>query len=346
MLFPGRKALMENIPTRNIQVDDLVSEFTKQNFSGYAEFLFDEGRGIVLFHSGEVVTAIFKKHDTVKGQDDAITAIKNTSRLEEGKVNSYQLPSEMAHMLRGLCNRKFLEEIHVSGKLKLILDKLEQNNETGTLDVLFTDRKEKGMILFINGRISNSFLEMDRNLTLEGKDALDRIYQLTDETDGSCKIFQSEFSQEIWKSRRGTGKPHESRMYQILTRKEDDEPSPLQEVLKQFLARVGNPPFSAIIGNDGALLAQASAERGNGGPEGDFYPIIEEAVALFSAIDMGEMKEILCTSSEKNLLIRAIPQNECFHILVLERRKPQKDLRKQLGALDKEIVELLSPAAS
>jgi len=345
MIFPGRKALMQGISTQNMSVEDLITEFSKQVFSGYAEFLFELGRGIVLFHSGEIVTAIFKKQDTVKSQDDAIKAIKNTCRLEEGTVNAYQLPGEMAHMLRGLCNRKFLEEVNASDKLKSILDDLGQNSQTGTLEILFANRKEKGMILLINGRMSNTFLEMAKNLTLEGKDALDRICQIVNEPDGNCKVFQSEFSQEIWKSRRGTGKPYESRMYQILTEKENDPNSPMEEALTAFLARVDNPPFSAIIGEDGSYLAQAPKEKNGGAPLQEFGKLITDAVALFEAAHMGEMKEILCTSLDKNLLIRTIPGKKCFHVLILEKSKHPKDLRKQLLTLDEAIAALPEMAA-
>ncbi|MDX1763158.1 MAG: hypothetical protein R3231_02435 [bacterium] len=340
MIFPGRKALMQGISTLNMSVEDLMSEFSKQVFSGYAEFLFEQGRGIVLFHSGEIVTAIFKKQDIIKSQDDAIKAIKNTCRLEEGTVNAYQLPGEMAHMLRGLCNRTFVDEVDASSTLRVILDHIRQNNQTGTLEILFTNRKEKGMIILVNGRMSNTFLEMGKHLTLEGKDALDRICQIVDEPDGDCKVFQSEFSQEIWKSRRGTGKAHESRMYQILTRKENDGPSPMVEALTTFLNKVNNPPFSAIIDDDGSCLARVPAEKNGESQDQEFGKLITEAVSVFEAADLGEMKEILCTSQDKNLLIRTIADKKWFHILILEKSKHPKDLRKHLLALDEAIARL------
>ena len=337
MIFPGRKPLLEKISTQNIRADDLLSEFTLQNFSGYAEFRFSEGKGILLFHSGEIITAIYKDDEKIKSEEDAVKAIKNRCRLDEGWISTYQLPSEMAHMLRGLCNRAYLEEIQVSGKLQLILESLKKDQHTGTLDLIFTDRKEKGMILLINGRVSNTYLEMDTNLTLEGKDALNRILELVDEIDGSCKIYQSEFSQEIWKSRRGTQKPYESRIYEILSDKELISTSPLQELLSKFSEQFPTPPFSAILQKDGTVIAKTSPDKESEVSMDDLNRIIQEATPWFNSVLMGEMKETLCTTNDKNLLIRALPQEGYYHILILERKSHPKDLRQRLSSLDKEL---------
>jgi hypothetical protein len=342
MIFPGRKPLMENISTQNIRIDDLLTEFSKQNFSGYAEFHFSAGKGIFLFHSGEIITAVYKEKEIIKAQEDGINAIKNRCRTEEGTISTYELPAELAHMLRGLCNREFVEEVHVAGTLKLLLYNLEESQHTGTLDLIFTDRKEKGMILTINGRISNTYLEMDKNLTLEGKEALRRIHELLDDVDGSCKIFKSDFSQEIWKSRKGTSKPHESRIYEILSDKEDSEPSPLQKLLSEFAEKINMPPFTALLQEDGAVLAEASVAENDGNIKGDFHKFMQEAVSLFKSIEIGDIKEILCTSEEKNLLIRTVSERGYLHVLILDRQNHPKDLRKQLASLDREIAALSS----
>lgn len=340
MISPGRKPLLEDISTQNIRVDDLLTEFTDQNFSGYAEFRFARAKGILLFHSGEIITAIYKEGEKIQSQEQGITAIRNRCRLEEGRISTYQLPSEMAHMLRGLCNRELVEEIHVSGRLQLLLDGLAEARHTGTLDLIFTERREKGMVLMINGRVSNTFLEMDKNLTLEGKDALTRIRELVDETDGSCKIFKSDFSQEIWKSRRGTGKPHTSRIYEILTDREDSAPSPLQALLAKFADAMGVPLFTAFIREDGTTLAEAPSERENGVPLDDLKRVIQEAPGLITSVLRGAMKETLCTSQEKNLLIRSLPKPGHYHVLILDRDNLPRDLRKQLASLDREIADL------
>ncbi len=340
MIFPGRKPLLENISTQNIRIDDLLTEFSKQVFSGYAEFRFSNGKGVLLFHSGEIITAILKEGEKVKNQEEGINAIKNLCRTEDGSISTYQLPAELAHMLRGLCNREFVEEVHIAGKLKLLLDTLEESQHTGTLDLIFTDRKEKGMILCINGRTSNTYLEMDKNLTLEGKEALKRVYELLDDVNGSCKIFKSDFSQEIWKSRKGTNKPYEIRIYEILSDKEASEPSPLQRLLSEFAEKINRPPFTAFLKEDGTVLAEVSAEKNNGSLKGEFHRFMQEAVSLFKSIQMGDLKEILCTSEEKNLLIRTVSEHGRLHVLILDRKNHPKDLRKQLALLDKEMSAL------
>jgi len=187
---------------------------------------------------------------------------------------------------------------------------------------------------------------MDKNLTLEGKEALNRIYELLDDGDGNCRILKSDFSQEIWKSRRGTRKPHESRIYEILTEREKGKESPLNDVLREFSRKVNNPPFTALLQEDGTLLASASDAEEPTDAEGPFNKFLAETSAFFEVVRLGAMKEILCTSQEKNLLIRALPETGCFHLLIMEKKKLPRDLRKHLAELDREMAALEMEAVS
>ena len=345
MIFPGRKPLLEGISTQAIRLDDLLEEFRNQNFSGYAEFHFSEARGILLLHSGEIITAVFKEGERVLGHERAVEAVRKTCRLEEGKISTYQLPAEMAHMLRGLCNRRPLEEVHVSGKLAVLVQGLQEKGHTGTLDLIFTQRREKGMILLIQGRISGAFLELEPNLTLEGKDALARIYQLVDEPDGTCRTYLSDFSQEIWKARRGAGGAPQSRIYQLLNDPPDRADRAWQALLDDLAGNLDGALCAALVGPDASTLASIPP-AGHGMDPASLDRLLRQAAAAASAAGVGTIRECLVAAEAGNLLLCSLAGGRAHLALVLERGKRPPGLRRRLADLDRSAAALLQEASA
>ena len=172
--------------------------------------------------------------------------LRNTAEMSEGKISIYELPLDMAHMLRGLSNRKeIFGQIFASDPLKELVKKLEKEGHTGSLEVL--TNKGTGMILQVRGRFSTAYFETEGGVTFEKKEALNKIYELLDRDDTSARVFQSDFSPDIWKSRQGAGKGRASR---------------LQELLEQRRPRPAQPPEDKDRrGRGRARRGGASSER-------------------------------------------------------------------------------------
>jgi hypothetical protein len=217
MRFPGSKLLSQELSTRTTPFDSIVRHCEDVNLSGYVEITFGDAEGLILFYLGEQINVIYR-HGLNKFflGGEATLKLRNTAALKEGRISIYELPLDMAHMLRGLSNRKeIFGQIFASDPLKELVKKLQSEGHTGSLEV-FTNRGT-GMILNVRGRFSTAYFETEAGVTFEKKEALNKIYELLDRDDTSAQVFQSDFSPDIWKARQqGGAKSRASRLQEIL----------------------------------------------------------------------------------------------------------------------------------
>ncbi|MGH9319084.1 MAG: hypothetical protein ACRD3V_04235, partial [Vicinamibacteria bacterium] len=217
MRFPGSKLLSQDLSTKTTSFDSIVRHCEDVNLSGYVEITFGDAEGLILFYLGEQINVIYR-HGVNKFflGGEATLKLRNTAALKEGKISIYELPLDMAHMLRGLSNRKeIFGQIFASDPLKDLVKKLQSEAHTGSLEVL--TNRGTGMILNVRGRFSTAYFETEAGVTFEKKEALNKIYELLDRDDTSARVFQSDFSPDIWKARQqGGSKSRASRLQEIL----------------------------------------------------------------------------------------------------------------------------------
>jgi hypothetical protein len=222
--FPGSKLLSQDLSTRTTPFDSIIRHCEDVNLSGYMEIAFGDAEGLILFYLGEQINVIYRQgvNKFFLG-GEATLKLRNTAALKEGKISVYELPLDMAHMLRGLSNRKeIFGQIFASDPLKDLVKKLQTEGHTGSLEVL--TNKGTGMILNVRGRFSTAYFETEAGVTFEKKEALNKIYELLDRDDTSARVFQSDFSPDIWKSRQqGTGKSRASRLQEMLEQRRPSE---------------------------------------------------------------------------------------------------------------------------
>jgi len=219
MRFPGSKLLSQDLSTATTSFDNIVRHCEDVNLSGYMAIAFGEAEGLILFYLGEQINIIFRQSNQIFVAGAATLKLRNTSEMREGKVSIYELPLDMAHMLRGLSNRKeIFERIFASTPLKDLIERLAGEGHTGSLEVLTS--KGTGMILHVRGRFSTAYLETEAGVTFEKKEALNKIYELLDRDDISAAVFQSDFSPDIWKTRQQGSKGRSSRLQEMLESKD------------------------------------------------------------------------------------------------------------------------------
>ncbi len=220
MRFPGSKLLSENLSTSTTPFDSIVRQCEDVNLSGYMAITFGEAEGLILFYLGEQINVIFRQASQIFVAGAATLKLRNTAEVREGKVSIFELPLDMAHMLRGLSNRKeIFERIFASSPLKDFIRRLAAEGHTGSIEVLTS--QGTGMILHVRGRFSTAYLETEAGVTFEKKDALNKIYELLDREDVSAAVFQSDFSPDIWKTRQHGAKGKASRLQELLESKDD-----------------------------------------------------------------------------------------------------------------------------
>lgn len=225
MRFPGSKLLSQDLSTETTSFDSIIRHCEDVNLSGYMEIAFGDAEGLLLFYLGEQINIIYRQGNKIFLAGEATLKLRNTAQLKEGKISIYELPLDMAHMLRGLSNRKeIFGQIFASEPLKELTAKLKSEGHTGSLEVLTS--KGTGMILQVRGRFSTAYFETEAGVTFEKKEALNKIYELLDREDTVAQVFQSDFSPDIWKSRQQGGKSRTSRLQELLeSRRSDEDPN-------------------------------------------------------------------------------------------------------------------------
>ncbi|MEK6813860.1 MAG: hypothetical protein AABY65_03905 [Nitrospirota bacterium] len=215
-LFPGGSLLFETLIDSHAVIENLLGEVKKTNLSGFCEVRFPQTIGLVFFYSGEPTSVIFKSPGKVSSGKEGLTDLEEFCHQHKGgKLSVYELPNDVAFMLRGLTNRKQITaEADWSGRLRMLIDELAEQKYTGALDVITS--AGKGLILLVGGKISTTSFEIESGIAFSGKDGLEKIYQVMDKPGVACKIYKSDFSAETWKERQILGIPRESRIYQVM----------------------------------------------------------------------------------------------------------------------------------
>ncbi len=215
MRFPGSKLLSQDLSTETTPLESVTRHCEDVNLSGYMEIAFSDAEGLILFYLGEQINIIYRAGNEISVSNEAMLKLRNAASLKEAKVSVYELPLDMAHMLRGLSNRQeIFGQIFASQPLRDLLSKLEKEGHTGSLEVI--TNKGTGMLLLVRGRFSNGYFETTGGVTFEKGEAMNKVFEALDTPETSARVFQSEFSSNIWKARHETQRARSSRLHQIL----------------------------------------------------------------------------------------------------------------------------------
>jgi hypothetical protein len=222
MRFPGSKLLSQDLSTETTPLESVTRQCEDVNLSGYMEISFGDAEGLILFYLGEQINIIYRAGNEISVSNEAMLKLRNTASLKEGKVSVYELPLDMAHMLRGLSNRQeIFGQIFASQPLRDLLSRLEKDGHTGSLEVI--TNKGTGMILLVRGRFSNGYFETNGGVTFEKGEAMNKVFEALDTPETSARVFQSEFSSNIWKARHETQRARSSRLHEILEQQRPQE---------------------------------------------------------------------------------------------------------------------------
>ena len=191
------------------------------------EVTFGDAEGLLLFYLGEQINIIYRHTNKIFLGGEATLKLRNTAQMREGKISIYELPLDMAHMLRGLSNRKeIFGQIFAAEPLKDFIRQRHDDGHTGSLEIL--TNKGTGMILLVRGRFSTAYFETEGGVTFEKKEALNKIYALLERDDTSAQVFQSDFSPDIWKTRQQGSKGRSSRLQELLEQRGDGPAEPME----------------------------------------------------------------------------------------------------------------------
>jgi hypothetical protein len=197
--FPGSKLLHHwDLSVQKLSLDDLLRSCQQVGLTGFAEAKLPQAVAMIFYYLGGEVNALYREGPVAYTGQAALQRMREKV-AEEGSVSVYELPLDMAHLLRGITNRQLLKEtLRSRTDLNALLGRLEKAQHTGTLEL--QTGTGAAMLLVVGGRVSNVYWETAAGLTYEKGEARQLLEEAV-EKPGETQLFLSDFSRDVWKSR-------------------------------------------------------------------------------------------------------------------------------------------------
>jgi hypothetical protein len=230
MKFPGSKLLHHwDLETQKLSLDDLLRSCQQVGLTGFAEVKFPEAVGMIFYYLGGEVNALYREGAVAYHGQAALERLRAQVIGDEGVISVYELPLDMAHLLRGITNRQKLREtLKTRNDLLELLRRMEKAEHTGTLEVQCGGGS--AMILLVRGRVSNTYWETVGGLTFEKGEARQKLEEALGRDE--AQLFLAEFSRDVWKTRHEVQTSVRSR----LERREETVPPPTDQVAAEETA--------------------------------------------------------------------------------------------------------------
>lgn len=234
MKFPGSKLLhhWDLSVQRPPELDDLFRSSQAAGLTGFIEVKFPHAVGMIFYYLGGEVNALYREGAIAHNGQVALQKLREHPAASEGTISVYELPLDVAHLLRGITNRQRLRE-PLNGRVGLteVLAGIEKAQHTGTLEIQTPDGS--AMILLVKGRVSNTYFESSDGLTFEKKEAMHRLEEALGRKGADVQAFLADFSREVWKSRHEVQDGVRSR----LERRDDHPPASEQLAAEEMTLR-------------------------------------------------------------------------------------------------------------
>jgi hypothetical protein len=315
MKFPGSKLLHHwDLATQHVSLEDVLRSCQQVGLTGLAEVKFPQSVAMIFYYLGGEVNALYRDGSVAYHGGAALERLKARVQSDTGEISVYELPLDMAHLLRGITNRQRLGD-NVRGRAGLteLLHHFERLEHTGTLELQLGSGA--AMVLMVRGRISNTYWETTDGLTYEKGEARHRLELALEREEG--QVFSSEFSREVWKSRHEVQTALRSRLEmhpssaaplpteQLAAEETALRQQVLEEIHEQVPALIQTFLFDLMTG---AVLAR----RGRGtstvkvGLMAERVPAMTLYLRDLVASEDGDGVEVLELTTERVLLIVAI----------------------------------------
>jgi hypothetical protein len=349
--FPGSKLLHNwDLSAQSLSLNDLLRSCQQVGLTGFAEVKTPTAIAMVFYYLGGEVNALYREGSMAFNGNVALERLR-AQEAGEGEVNVYELPLDMAHLLRGITNRqKLAETLKSKAELEAFLGRMESAEHTGTLEV--QTAKGAAMILLVNGRVSNTYWETKNGLTFEKGEARDKLEESLARGEG--RLYLSEFSRDVWKSRHEVTGAVRSRL-------EDGEAPPTVETLaaeevalrQKILDELGAALPAAVMLFMFDLLTGAVYVRkvGKGGAAlrvglfADRVPALTRYVRDLVSLENEDEVELLeVTTGRIALIVATVPEAAEAVAVVAEKAQPTEFIAATLARVVRGYAARLNPA--
>jgi hypothetical protein len=350
MKFPGSKLLHRfELPAQRSSLEELLHSSRASGFTGLVEVAHEGAIGLIFYYLGAEVNALYRRDNGAVSGQTALEGMRAAAGEGGTTVSVFELPLDMAHLMRGLTKRQRLQDpLGSRAELGDVLHRLEKTEHTGTLEV--QGPAGSAVVLLVRGRVSNVYFEAADGLTYEKGEARAKLDEAIEK--GTTQAFLGDFSREAWKSRHEVVTPIRSRLEradpnaaQVLS----EEMSLRREVLEALEAEVPGVRQCLLID----LMTGVVLLRGGRGsadlnvtPLAEMLPaLVMELRAQVEAAPGADSLEFLELSTERaTILVAVVSEAQEALALLADRVQPIALLTAALTRAVRSYRERLAPA--
>jgi hypothetical protein len=348
--FPGSKLLHNwDLSAQNLSLNDLLRSCQQVGLTGFAEVKTPTAIAMIFYYLGGEVNALYREGSVAFNGTVALERLRAQASGIDGEVNVYELPLDMAHLLRGITNRQKLKDtLKGPADLEAFLERMAAADHTGTLEI--QAGRGAAMILLVNGKVSNVYWETRGGLTFEKGEARAKLEEALGKDEAT--LFLSEFSRDVWKSRHEVQASVRSSLEAAEATPErltSEEIALRQKILEELGAAL--PAVVLVFMFDlltGAVYLRKAGKGGSAlrvGLLAEKVPALTRYVRELVSLENEDEVEMLEVTTERiALLVATVPEAAEAVAVVAEKAQPTQFIAATLHRVVRSYAAQLNPA--
>jgi hypothetical protein len=196
MLIPQGDVVYENLYTAVTDVDQLIDELRAHKVTGYCLMSFPGYKGVVLFHSEEILNGIEKvgvSQPAVRTGETAVTSFLAKAREQGRELSVYKLPEDTVIRLAAALDATPIHEKLSTELTSLarLIEVLRKEALTGYIEVIFEKNIGVANVFFSEGKIVESlFAQPDDHIIALPKN-VEEIVEISEKNKALFNAYQS-----------------------------------------------------------------------------------------------------------------------------------------------------------
>ena len=192
MIFPKRDSVYQNLNTSFTNFGELLVDLKENSFTGVVQVSYWEYEGILLLDSGNIINAIEEISGKIISGQSAVKSVTDKAKEKDGAISVFSQKGEMITMLASVAKSEIVYE-NLSTEftsLDALITKLQNEDHTGYIEVVFSESDQKGYIFLLAGRVIEALLSV-RGDEISGSTVIKRILELTSTAGAVFSVYKA-----------------------------------------------------------------------------------------------------------------------------------------------------------